>query len=143
MQRVAIRRLRHSDQGTEGVLILPRGVFCNTMELPWRDNAPKKSCIPCGEYDVAIRQSPKFGRVYEIKGVPRRSFILAHAGNLAGDTAKGWLSHVEGCIELGAYFGHIGRQRAVLCSRPTVRRFMELMDYQPFRLLVEDATWNG
>jgi hypothetical protein len=100
--------------GTQGVLILPSGVFCNTLELPWRDNIRKRSCIPLGEYDVEIRTSPKFGQVYEVKMVPDRSYILTHSGNLAGDIEKGYLSHVEGCILLGSYWGVINKQLARL-----------------------------
>ncbi len=140
MQRVALRRLSHSDEGTRGVLIMPDGVFCNTLELPWRDNRPSRSCIPCGEYDVQIRQSPKFGRIYHVQNVPERTFILIHSGNLAGDVEKGYRSHVEGCILLGRYFGKLKGQQAVLCSRPAVSDFMERLDGQPFRLIVEDES---
>lgn len=138
MLRVAIRRLYHSDQGTRGVLIMPDGVLCNTFELPWRDNLPQKSCIPCGEYDVAIRVSKKFGRIYEVKDVPERSGILFHSGNLAGDMDLGYKSHTRGCILLGKYFGKIDNQLAVLYSRPTVNTFMQLMGEQSFMLIVED-----
>jgi hypothetical protein len=141
--RVGLRRLSHGDQGTKGVLLLPGGVFCNTLELPWRDNRPNVSCIPCGEYGVAVRHSPRFGDAYEVKNVPGRSYILFHAGNLAGDTAKGYHTHVEGCILLGKYFGTLAGQEAVMVSAPTVRRFMAQMGGQPFRLLVEDELWRG
>lgn len=143
MLRTALRRLRHTDQGTQGVLILPSGVFCNTLELPWRDNKQRISCIPCGEYDVAIRQSPKFGKIYEVRFVPGRSYILTHSGNLAGDVAKGFLSHVDGCILLGSRWGVINKQLAILNSRPTVRKFMTELENAPFRLLVEDETLCG
>lgn len=139
MIRVELRRLAHSDQGTQGVLILPDGVFCCTLELPWRDNRANVSCIPCGEYDVAIRKSPRFGKVYEVKNVPGRSFILLHPGNLAGDIHRGYRTHVEGCILLGKYFGRLAGQSAVLASRPTVRAFMKNLGNKPFRLSVEDA----
>jgi Family of unknown function (DUF5675) len=140
MLRVGLVRTRHTDQGMMGVLILPDGVFCNTLELPWRDNRPKRSCIPLGEYDVKIRQSPRFGRIYEVQNVPDRSYILIHSGNLAGDVEKGYVSHVEGCILLGKYFGPLEGQLAVLASRPTVREFMETTGGQAFRLLVEDQS---
>jgi hypothetical protein len=140
MIRAAIRRLSHGDQGTRGVLILPEGVLCNTLELPWRDNRPNRSCIPCGQYDVLLRRSPRFGTTYHVQHVPGRSWILAHTGNLAGDVSKGYLTHVEGCILLGNYFGVLNNQLAVLASKPAVRRFMERMGGEPFRLLVEDMT---
>lgn len=141
--KAALRRLRHTDQGTQGVLILSDRVYCNTLELPWRNNQPRRSCIPCGEYDVAIRQSPKFGAIYEVQLVPNRSYILTHSGNLAGDVSKGFLSHVEGCILLGSRWGIINKQLAILNSRPTVRKFMEEQDRKPFRLLVEDEKTCG
>jgi hypothetical protein len=140
MTRVALIRTRHTDQGTQGVLILPEGVFCNTLELPWRENKPKISCIPCGEFDVKIRQSPRFGTIYEVQDVPDRRYILIHSGNLAGDVTKGYRSHVEGCILLGKYFGTLDSQLAILYSRPTVREFMDQLDRQPFRLIVEDQS---
>jgi hypothetical protein len=147
MVRVGLRRLRHGDQGTKGVLILPDGVFCNTMELPWRGNRPNVSCIPCGEYDVAVRESPRFGKIYEVRNVPGRSYILFHAGNFAGDVSLGYRTHVEGCILLGKYFGEIEGQQAVMVSRPVVRQLMDRLAGRPFRLLVEDETeealWFG
>ncbi len=143
MIRVGLRRLAHSDQGTRGVLILPDGVACATLELPWRDNRPSRSCIPCGEYDVALRDSPRFGRVYHVQDVPGRTWIEFHAGNLAGDVELGYRTHSEGCILPGRYFGTIAGQLAVLASRPAMREFMERLGGEPFRLLVEDETSCG
>jgi hypothetical protein len=140
MIRVGLRRTAHSDQGTRGALILPEGVFCNTLELPWRENRVGRSCIPCGEYDVVVRRSPRFGDVYHVQHVPGRSWILTHSGNLAGDVDKGYLSHVEGCILLGKNFGTIAGQLAILVSRPAVREFMHRTGGDPFRLLVEDIS---
>jgi hypothetical protein len=135
---VALRRLKSSCHGTQGVLILPDGVFCNTLELPWRENKRKLSCIPCGEYKVEIRNSPKFGEIYWVTNVLERDYILIHSGNLAGDTTQGLKSHVEGCILLGSYWGVIGGQLALMNSKPTVRRFMDRMQGESFTLIVED-----
>src|SRR5512137_107271 len=90
---VQIRRTRMSDQGTEGVLLAP-GFSCYTLELPWRDNMSNISCIPSGEYKCVIRHSPKMGNKYWVKKVPKREYILIHSGNFAGDTSKGYKSHV-------------------------------------------------
>ena len=63
MRDVNIFRLRRSDQGTEGLLV--SGDFhLKTLELPWRENQRQISCIPPGEYNVEIRLSNKYGRVY-------------------------------------------------------------------------------
>ncbi len=141
LERLGLIRLREYDTGTEGVLVLPEGVMCNTLELPWRDNKVCRSCIPCGEYLVETRVSPRFGKVYEVKGVEGRTYILIHAANLAGDVDKGLVSHLEGCVALGKYFGTVAGQRGILSSFPAVRAFEQRMAGRPFRLLV-DYAWK-
>jgi len=135
---VALCRMSRSDQGTEGILLA--GDFtCKTLELPWRDNQKQISCIPPGEYDVEIRNSNKYGRVYWVRKVPNRTYILMHSGNYAGDKSKGFKTHVMGCILLGQKTGFLGGQRAVLNSRITVRRFVDEMNYNNFKLKVLQA----
>lgn len=130
-------RLARSDQGTEGLLLA--GDFnCKTLELPWRDNQRQISCIPSGEYDVEMRLSNKYGRIYWVRKVPNRTYILIHSGNYAGDKEQGLKSHVMGCILLGKHHGFLGGQRAVLNSRITVRAFMRNMEYQKFKLHVQE-----
>jgi len=135
MKTVYLLRTQTSDQGTKGVLITD-GFMCKTLELPWRDNQRSISCIPEGEYDVVIRQSPKYGSVYWITKVPDRSWILIHAGNWAGDVDKGFKSHVNGCVLLGQNHGFLAEQLAVLNSRVTVRKFRNVMEDKPFKLNV-------
>jgi hypothetical protein len=136
-RNVRLCRLARSDQGTEGLLLA--GDFnCKTLELPWRDNQRQVSCIPPGEYDVEMRLSNKYGRIYWVRKVPNRTYILIHSGNYAGDTTKDFKSHVMGCILLGKYHGYLGGQRAVLNSRITVRAFMRDMEYQKFKLHVQE-----
>jgi hypothetical protein len=57
---------------------------CKTLELAWKDNANKISCIPEGVYTVVPRHSAKYGRHLHITNVPGRSFVLIHWGNYAG-----------------------------------------------------------
>lgn len=138
MERAEIFRLRRSDQGTEGLLV--SGDFnCRTLELPWRNNRRQVSCIPPGIYDVEIRLSNKYGRVYWVRKVPDRTYILIHSGNYAGDKLKGFKSHVMGCILLGKKSGFLGGQAAVLNSRTTVRSFCRHMGYEPFRLRIQET----
>lgn len=135
---VALCRIARSDQGTEGILLA--GDFnCKTLELPWRDNERQISCIPPGEYDVEIRISNKYGRIYWVRRVPDRTYILVHSGNYAGDKSKNFKTHVMGCILLGKQHGYLGGQRAVLNSRLTVKSFMREMNYQEFKLNVLEA----
>ena len=138
MEHAELFRLRRSDQGTEGLFV--SGDFhCRTLELPWRENRRQISCIPPAEYKVEIRLSNKYGRIYWVREVPNRTYILIHSGNYAGDKSKGFKTHVMGCIILGKKAGFLGGQVAVLNSRITVRAFMEHMEYQPFMLNVQEA----
>ncbi|MHA1815918.1 MAG: DUF5675 family protein, partial [Candidatus Heimdallarchaeaceae archaeon] len=123
------------DHGTEGILAT-QDFSCKTLELPWKDNRRQISCIPPGEYKVEIRLSNKYGRIYWVRKVPERTYILIHSGNYAGDRSKGLKTHVMGCILLGKTHGFLGGQRAVLNSRLTVKRFMRLMEYETFQFNV-------
>jgi hypothetical protein len=105
-----------------------------TLELPWRDNQKNISCIPAGEYDVTIRISPRFGRVYWVLKVEGRTYILIHSGNWAGDVSKDLNTHTNGCILLGMKRGYLAGQRAVLMSRTAIRKFMDRLDGANFKL---------
>ena len=129
-----------TDEGTFGVLAFGKQVV-NTVELPWRDNVRQISCIPPGTYECAIVQSPRFGRVYEVKNVPGRSHVLIHPANFAGDAELGWTTELQGCIALGERRGRIKNpsgkmQRAVLVSRPAVTKLMSWAAGAPFTLEV-------
>lgn len=136
--RLTLMRQFTSDQGTLGHLLdeTNQRLFY-TLELPWRDNRRKISCIPLGEYLCTWVRSPRFGWVYTVNDIPDRSHVLIHSGNLAGDTSKGFTSHVEGCILLGNYKGSVNGQLAVLSSRPAVSRFNSLMDKESFILKID------
>lgn len=133
--RVILFRYSKSDQGTFGVISF-NGHQLRTGELPWKDNSPNTSCIPVGKYSVRVRFSPKFGRVYEVTGVPKRSHILFHQGNFCGSKESGFRSNVSGCILLGTRKGKINGQAAVLNSRIARRRFESVMEFEPFNLEV-------
>ena len=138
MRDVELFRLKRSDQGTEGLLV-SRDFNCRTLELPWRNNQQQISCIPSGDYKVEIRISNKYGRIYWVRDVLNRTYILIHSGNYAGDKSKGFKSHVMGCILLGKKSGFLGGQVAVLNSRVAVRQFMEDMEYESFNLHIREA----
>lgn len=130
-----------TDEGTFGVLAFGEQVV-NTVELPWRDNVRQISCIPPGTYECAIVQSPRFGRVYEVKNVPGRSHVLIHPANFAGDAELGWTTELQGCISPGERRGRIKNtsgkmQRAVLVSRPAVAKLMSWAAGAPFTLEVK------
>lgn len=140
MRQATLIRVSHSDQGSIGVMLTPLGWRSYSIELPWRDNARNVSRIPAGRYAVQWTFSPRFRReMYVLDGVPGRSGIRIHSGNLAGDTALGWRSHFAGCIGLGQRVGRLRGQRAVLTSAPTVIAFEDHMERQSFDLEIRDA----
>ena len=65
--------------------------MCHTIELPWKNNERRVSCIPEGEYFIVKRYSPKFKWHLHVVDVPNRSFILFHPANNA-------LKELNGCI---------------------------------------------
>ena len=138
MVKVYLKRIEESEQGTFGVLCVPEvGFSCYTAELPWRDNKQNESCIPKGKYELVPFSSESHPDVYEVHNVKARGSILIHVGNYAGDTSKGYKSDTGGCILLGKSLGYLGKQRAVISSRDTVKKFVELTKKYPLQLIIE------
>lgn len=81
----------YGSKGTNGILYCNGTVLCKTIELPWKNNARKESCIPEGEYSLKLRYSAKYGWHVEVCGVPHRNLILVHPANNA-------LKELKGCI---------------------------------------------
>lgn len=144
MKTLLLHRMESGDQGTFGIIMDPESGFaCYVAEPPWRENRPNDSCIPAGEYLVEPYESPHFGKVYHVKDVSGRSHILQHSGNVAGDRHKGLKTHTYGCQLFGRYLGHLRiagrRQRAVLASRPTLRKFQDHMGMKPYKLIIKES----
>lgn len=119
---------RYSDDGTQTlgelyVLTRHREIKykCHTLELPWKDNLRRVSCIPEGEYEAIKHTSPKFGKSFWIKDVSGRSEILIHAGNYNSDTL--------GCILPGKELKDIDNDghKDVTKSRTTIDELWELL----------------
>ncbi len=127
-----------SFQGTPGQLIFPFATyFC--LELPWRGNKPLLSCIPPGKYEVRWTRSPRLKRfTYEILNVIGRSGIRIHAGNYAGATDVGFLTHSLGCPLLGRSFG-TKPQLTIRRSRDVVLEFEARLNKQPWILEVDNG----
>lgn len=125
--KIKIIRQDTNNDGTFGILVM-EGFHCCTAELPWRDNALGKSCIPAGKYTANLYNSPKFGSSYKLEDTDPRSYILIHKGNYAGDEDRGLRADVDGCILLGATKGVLNNQKVVLSSANTVNTFMKKLD---------------
>jgi hypothetical protein len=86
-----------TEKSTIGKLFINGEEFCDTLELAWRDNQRRISCIPAGEYKARIRL-PRESATRDyihllIEDVPDRSYILFHRGNTAKDS--------RGCVLVG------------------------------------------
>ncbi len=143
IKEVKVIRFETSDQGTKSIVVVDGLLFCRCMELPWYDNQRSISCIPVGEYDTQAIIRTSGAQAYLVKDVPGRSRILIHPGNYAGDTAKGFKTHSHGCLLFGKCFAIYKGQKMVSLSRTTVRRFMNFMEYKPFKLTIEEKIRNG
>ena len=92
-----ILRDTFTEESTMGEIFINGERFCDTLELPYRDNQRRVSCIPIGEYPVRMRYPRESATRYYlhllVKEVPNRDYILFHRGNTAKDT--------KGCILVG------------------------------------------
>ncbi len=80
--------------GTNGKLEI-NGVFiCCTIELPWKDNQVRVSCIPEGKYFISKRYSAKYKWHLEVKDVLNRKCILFHPANHAQKELQGCIAPV-------------------------------------------------
>lgn len=140
MLKAFLIRSPSSDEGTPGLLLAPSLDFkCRTLELPFRNNLPQKSSIPCGAYHCKWIKSPRFGWTYQVLGVPSRNNILFHSGNYAGNSDLGFKTHSHGCILLCTKIGRLNNQLAGLISKPAVTKFFTLLNKQPFQLEILNA----
>jgi hypothetical protein len=77
--------------GTNGTVVCEGRFLCYTIELPWKQNETRVSCIPEGKYFIRKRYSAKFKWHMEVVDVKNRSLILFHPANNA-------LRELNGCI---------------------------------------------
>lgn len=88
---VLILKRNYFPDGTNGKLECEGKTICNTIELPWKNNERKVSCVPEGKYFLEKRYSAKFKWHIEVKNVANRSGILFHPANNA-------MQELNGCI---------------------------------------------
>ena len=87
---LVLRRI-YGEQGTNGTIYFQGEKICHTIELPWRNNLQRLSCIPEGRYKLEKRKYTKHGEQIGIPSVLGREAILIHAANNA-------MKHLLGCI---------------------------------------------
>jgi hypothetical protein len=101
MKKLILVRQLMDDNVTLGTLTLysdkHQVLQLKTLELPWKNNTPKVSCIPEGRYLCKYEYSTAFKKnLYELKGVPGRSEVKIHAAN--------YTKELLGCIAVGLIY---------------------------------------
>lgn len=138
---IRLDRMGSTPWGTFGTLRLPDGTAFPSVEPHWEYNARGKSCIPAGEYLMALRASPIVARTsgkefhagWEIAGVPDRSLIMIHPGN--------WASDSNGCVLVGRAHTVINGTPGVSASRAAFKDLMHrLAAREQWRIAVRWAT---
>ncbi|MCY4779642.1 DUF5675 family protein [Sphingobacterium sp. UT-1RO-CII-1] len=90
-QATLFLRRTYGEGGTNGTISYQGQKICHTIELPWRNNMRRLSCISTGRYKLMERTYPKHGVQIGIPHVLQREAILIHAANDA-------LKELLGCI---------------------------------------------
>ena len=117
-----ILRDTFTDESTIGELFINGERFCDTLELPYRNNQRSISCIPIGQYKVRLRPARQSAtRDYLhllVQNVKNRSHILFHKGNTAKDT--------RGCILVGQGSQHNIVQNSSLAMSLLIKEILNL-----------------
>ena len=130
LQRLTLKEL--SEDGIYGALIYKNKPILVTLELPWKENKRRVSCVPAGIYHTSKMYSHKFKiELFVLHDVPDRDLIELHIGNT--------LINTEGCILLGKVFNVNGP--GILHSKLAFDYFMGLMA-EKFTITIKDAC-NG
>ena len=134
---VTMEPFAYSPMGRFCNLTVEGGFSCYTVERPWLDNQPFKSCIPEGEYEILLGRYHRGdgGRgydAYELQDVPGRSLIKIHRANN--------MDQLLGCIAPGTTLGWYKGRWAVLNSTTAFRQFMQAMDGQDGVLRIGQMT---
>lgn len=109
-------RRSYFEKGTNGALFLHGALLCFMIELPWKENKPKISCIPEGVYEIVPRTSVKHRNHLLVRNVSNRSLILIHVANDAS-------TQLEGCMAPVTQLTGIGKG---LSSRAALEKLLSL-----------------
>lgn len=124
--------------GTNGILTCEGKTICLTIELPWKNNEKRVSCIPEGKYILRKRYSTKFKWHIEVIGVKNRSLILFHPANNA-------LKELNGCIAPVTKFSGpgLGLQSRTAFTKLKSLVYKRLDQKEPVALIVKSDSRMG
>jgi len=131
----ALEIYRKKDNGIETIGALTFGEFhCDTLELPYKDNQHRISCIPAGKY-ICKKVTATAHIPYEhisVTNVPNRDGICIHKAN--------YVSDLLGCIGVGEGIIDLNKdgQLDIIKSKLTFDKLMALLP-NSFSLAITDA----
>ena len=133
-----VRFCDSDEMGTFGEVYFNGDFICYTVEQPWRDNEPNRSCVPVGLYELVDYASPKYGEVFALRnlqldigvypGEAKRFACLIHAANRAVE--------LQGCIAPGEDLGMVNDHWAVTRSKVALRELYRLIEEHEIKLLM-------
>jgi len=105
----------YAKDATPGIFLWNDNAIAATLELPWKENKTKISCIPEGLYRCErVRNrittgGTQINSTYLISEVKGRSGILFHVGNSVKDS--------NGCVLIGNNYAIVEGRQMILNSR--------------------------
>lgn len=102
LSKTLMLKRTYYQEGTNGVITMDGVLLCYSIELPWRNNKQRISCISEGRYLLTKKVFSKHGEQIAIPHVIGRSAILIHSGNNA-------MRDLQGCIAPVSTLSGIGR----------------------------------
>ena len=129
-QHIILNRTLYPD-GTNGTLSYHEQLLCFTIELPWLNNEPQRSCVPIGTYRLLLRCSLKHKTHLLLQGGKDRHLILIHPANDA-------LKELKGCIAPVTKLTGIGKgDRSVKAFNKVMNLVVDLMEDGPVFLTIK------
>lgn len=127
----------HFKEGTNSALFYNGDFVCFMIELPWKKNFGRISCIPDGFYKVRKRYSQRLKHHFILEGVPQREYILIHPANDAMKELQGCLAPVSSLLGIGK--GGSSRNALQKLFRVLEAHFKK-KEYIPIEIISKDFT---
>jgi len=126
-----------ADHGTFGVISFRGSRQCNTVERPWLDNIPFKSCIPAGRYRLIPFHRLNGQDVYALVNEDLRVYLTKEDMDEAGGQGRyailihiaNYIDDVVGCIGPGDHWTWSSDKNCLMVtsSRTTTAKLMRLI----------------
>lgn len=147
-----------SKAGTHGTFTLGEDTW-HSLEQPWQNNTPYRSCVPPGEYELRPYTSPKYGSCYIMVNEDLNVFEFEHSEGRPDGTEideetgliipagrflclfvhKGnWVRNFMGCV--GAGFTYLEDKDMITTTKracEVVNR--EVVNEASYKLLISEA----